>query len=531
VAKNLNVQLSAQHLAHYRTAVRPLGSASTAISVDINPTLPNGSVNPHNGKLYSEYYNNILEIAESIQQARLTAIYDLDLKITKQRLIGTYTHFTATPWQKLFSETVDPSHAAFVGGPLQSANTLAAYQANVSRLSTNHFYRRFYLQNGDSETITGGSPVAGTSVYMRDVSLEGNAGRLTDRRFKTPAYGFGASGSYFDGRVFTLIGWRHNEFSQDPTQDFFNSVTSETFRLASTVPVHTRIKTDTTTYGLVFNFTKNVAAFANTSEAVNLQSGIGSPNFDNTFRGPVTGSGKEAGLRWTFLNGRLESNWSYYENKAQKQNVNPAIPTNARTELSALYADFLFGGADTQSTMATGYEFETVANLTDNWRLTWNFSKNELETSDRYPGLTAFHARAKADSRATPFTDAFLTSVPDGTPLPGFTKHTSNLVTNYRFGPGVLKGLTVGGVVQYRDRSYIGNYDLNRDGVAEQLWGSGYTLYGVLLGYETKFNGRSVSYGLNIDNVFNKEYYRALALSTGVWGAPRSFRFGIRTNF
>lgn len=118
-------------------------------------------------------------------------------------------------------------------------------------------------------------------------------------------------------------------------------------------------------------------------------------------------------------------------------------------------------GVDNQTTVATGFEFETVANLTRNWRLTWNFSTNDLETSDRFPQLHTFQARAKAGNLPIPETEQFLTSAPEGTPLPGYTKIRTNLVTNYTFAHGPLKGFSLGGSGQYRDRGYRGNFDLN----------------------------------------------------------------------
>src|SRR5690606_7041287 len=117
-----------------------------------------------------------------------------------------------------------------------------------------------------------------------------------------------------------------------------------------------------------------------------------------------------------------------------------------------------------------GFEFETIANVTRNWRLIWNFASNDLETSNRYPALKSFQARARDQNVPTPETDAFLLTVPDGTPLPGFTKQTSNLVTNYRFDQGWLKGVTIGGGFQYRNKTYRANFDFNRDGEAEEVW-------------------------------------------------------------
>jgi outer membrane receptor protein involved in Fe transport len=230
------------------------------------------------------------------------------------------------------------------------------------------------------------------------------------------------------------------------------------------------------------------------------------------------------------LGGRLESNWTYYISKSLKNNVNPAIPTVVRqTELAPIFgAEIDPNGNDTQSMKSSGIEIETTANITRAWRLTWNIAKNELELSDRYPQLKGFQAAAKARNIPTPETDTFLSSVPEGTPLPGFTKWRSNLVTMYRFQEGLLKNVSIGGGVQYRDKSYRGNLDVNRDGVAEQLWSPGYTLYTLMAGYRTKLMKRNVDINLNIYNLFDKDYFRSFSLFSGAWGDARSFRLAVR---
>src|SRR5690606_23822119 len=113
---------------------------------------------------------------------------------------------------------------------------------------------------------------------------------------------------------------------------------------------------------------------------------------------------------------------------------------------------------------------------------------------------------------------------PNGTPIPGFTKIRSNLLTNYRFQNGPLKGFAVGGGVSYRDKGYRGNYDLNRDGVAEELWSPGYTLAHLMIGYRTQMLGRRTTLGSKINNLFDKNSYRSSRLGSGVWGDGRSFR-------
>ena len=118
--------------------------------------------------------------------------------------------------------------------------------------------------------------------------------------------------------------------------------------------------------------------------------------------------------------------------------------------------------------------------------------------------------------------------MPEGTPVTGYTKVRSNLVTNYRFDRGPLKGVAVGGGAQYRKPTYLGNFDLNRDGVAEMLWTPSYTLVNFSVGYRTQIWKRKTDFGLVVSNILGKRYYRALALGSGAWGEPRDLRLSVR---
>jgi outer membrane receptor for ferric coprogen and ferric-rhodotorulic acid len=274
--------------------------------------------------------------------------------------------------------------------------------------------------------------------------------------------------------------------------------------------------------------------YFNSGDTSSLSSGFGPQMIaPGEVRGPLAGEGYEYGLRWSFFEGRLESNWLYYANTATHNNAAPAIPVAVRsTELGPIFgADINTGGGDTQSSRTTGLEFETVANLTKNWRLTWNLGTSDLETWDRYPYLKDYQARAKASNIPTPATDEFLASVPAGTPLPGFTKLRSNLVTMYRFLDGPLKNFSIGGSVQLRAKSYMGNFDLDADGVVEQLWSSGYELWNLMTAYQIKIMKKSMNLSLNVNNLFDKDYFRSNSLDSGRWGDGRNFRFATRIDF
>lgn len=530
----LNVQASYTYFDIRKSTTERVGSSAGNVYRDTNATLPNGTVNPYYNELYTEYYNRTNNNSQPVHNARVTAVYELKLPYNTQKIVASGVYHDAMPSDIRSTEFVDPASGNFKG-TLVNANNLATYAANNAVLTQNYFFRRFYLKDGDRPELTKGGPIAGQSVIQRDPAADGATGRLSDRLYRTPAYGIGSDGSYFGGRIHTLLGWRRSSFNQDPSRDFYNPITKETFKLDTPLSnLHTRITEDSYNYGGVVHFAKFVGGYYNYAESVSLSSGVGGAQLTpGLLRGPLMGKGQEFGLRWVFLGGRLESNWTYFITSATKNTANPAVPAAVRQiELGPIFgADIDTAGSDTQSTKSTGLEFETVANLTKAWRLTWNFSKNELETSDRYLQLKGFQARAREMGVATPDTDTFLESAPDGTPLPGFTKLRSNLVTMYRFDQGMLKDFSIGGGAQYRDKSYQGNFDLNRDGTAEELWTSGYTLWNVMFSYRTKLMNRRVDLSLNINNVFDKDYFRSYALATGAWGEGRNFRAAARITF
>ena len=534
VSENFNLAFNFTYFDIEKYTTERTGGSAASVYRDLHPTMPGGATNPYFNELYTEYYHRKINSRNFITSSRLTAVYDLKLPYTHQKIVGSVLYNEEEPYDFRYSEFVDPASGVFKG-TLINANTLAAYTANNGVLGQNFFYRRFYLKDGDRAQLTRGGAIAGQSVIQRDPVADGNAGRSDDRTYFTPAIGAGADGSYFGGRLHSLVGWRRSQFKQDPNRSFYNAVTGETYRLPNNVvPVHTKITHDSFNYGAVFYPTKAVGLYYNYAESILLSNGLGAAQLrPGELRGPGQGDGHEFGLRWALLGGRLESNWTYYVSKALRNNVNPAIPAVVRTtELGPIFgAEIDPNGNDTQSSKSSGIEIETTANITKAWRLTWNIAKNELDLSDRYPLLKGFQEAAKARNVPTPETDRFLSSVPEGTPLPGFTKWRSNLVTMYRFQEGPLKNFSIGGGVQYRDKSYRGNLDLNLDGVAEELWSPGYTLYTLMSSYRTRIAKRNVDFSLNVYNIFDKDYFRSFSLFSGAWGDARTFRFTTRIQF
>jgi outer membrane receptor protein involved in Fe transport len=531
VGRNFNVQLDVVLSNTNRYIYTRAGSLSAGIYLDANRNRPDGTPNPYFNQYYTESYDRKLYQMEPKKNWRLTAVYDLKLGFTTQRIMAMGSYHVSNGNQNYHSEYVDPSSPAFTG-TLRNENTLAAYQANLAVMQRNFFYRRFYLVDGDGASITRRGVVPGRSIIARDISADGAGGHQTDRRWLSPGWGVGASGSYLKGRLRSLVGWRRDAFIQDPTFDYYNVVSGETYRLASTPPVRNRFYKSSMNGGVVAHVTKFASAYFNYAQSVNTSNGPGGTGIiPGTTRGLLLGDGRDFGVRWSFLDGRLESNWTYYVTNAFNNNSNPAVPTNVKNELTAYFSELVPAGIDTQTSVASGIEFETVANLTPSWRLTWNFSTNDLETSERYPQLRSYQARAKEKNLGIPLTEQFLDSAPDGTPLPGFTKIRSNLVSNYNFNEGALKGLSLGGSVQYRDQAYRGNFDLDRDGFAERLWTPGYTVWNFMAGYRTTVWRRKVDFRFNLNNALDKSYFRSSSLASGSWSDRRNFRITTRIDF
>jgi outer membrane receptor protein involved in Fe transport len=160
-----------------------------------------------------------------------------------------------------------------------------------------------------------------------------------------------------------------------------------------------------------------------------------------------------------------------------------------------------------------------------------NAATNKVVTENRAPLLKGFQAEAKAQGKATPLLDAFLLTIPDGVPNAGYTKTRANLFTRYTFSTGSLKGAFIGGGANFRDPTYRGNGTATQGGAVLPLWSPSYTLATLLAGYQTQLMGRPTSISLNISNLFDKDYYLSATTTTGSWGAPRSWRMTVVTDF
>ena len=165
------------------------------------------------------------------------------------------------------------------------------------------------------------------------------------------------------------------------------------------------------------------------------------------------------------------------------------------------------GFAITQDTVSTGYEIELVANPTDNWRISCNLTKTEATRSN--VGGEAFIAwmelmlddltnTAAGDLRiwggsasnqtiyemfmANTGSQWNLVKLKEGSTMDEVRKWRFNLVTNYNFSEGMLKGFNVGAGYRWMDKNVIG-YPLVEDSDGDVTYDIDSPYYGPSLDY------------------------------------------------
>jgi iron complex outermembrane recepter protein len=540
IGDNLHLQLSGNFY-NRNIDYRSIG-AGRNIFRDVNRTLPNGQANPYFNELYTEYFRTRNQHGNIVKDIRFSAVYDINTRWMKQQLMVNLQQHQDNPYHRKpkWGEYVDESNPAFLG-TINRDITQAAYTANRATFTNNRFMRRYYFQRDGLQGSDDIGPVPGVSAWYPDLSnAVGAAGHQIYRRFYTPSWGVGASGTYFNRHLFTHVGYREDEFKMKtrfstvrPLKDQW--VIDEVPGLFPANQTFVYAKVHGANYGAVLRLNDAFAIGYNYAQSFRISTGEGADTHRvGEKQGVPVGEGSDISARFSLLKGRIEINVVRYDNFRPNDRFNPNPNVQIENEVTAIFPEsFNPIGQDFQTTTTEGYELELTANVTRNWRLVFNAATNKVVTEDRAPYLKGFQAEAKAMNQPTPLLDEFLLTIPEGVPNAGYTKVRSNIFTRYTFIEGALKGAYFGGGVNYRDKTYrgTGDHDMNPATPVAEMWSPGYSLYSLLAGYSTRLYNRPVTFALNVSNVFDKEYYRSGGIASGSWGEPRSFRFSLRTDF
>lgn len=537
IGKNLHLQVTGNF---YQQKIENWTVSGRTITRDRSPLLPNGQPNPYFNELYAEYYRLRSFDGNIVRDMRFSAVYDLDTKWFKQQFIANVQQHQDTPGQKKpkYVEYIDPASANW-SGAINPAITAAAFAANRTTYGANRFYRRYYLRDGlGSDRTDDLSAVAGQSVIYPDVGGRAATGQFISRRFYTPSWGVGASGNYFNNHLYTMIGYRRDHFNMRTVRgmlraqpqwevDYLDSFNTPALEFV-------QYKVDGANYGGVFRLNDMFAIGYNYAQSFRISVGQGGATFNSgELQSIPVGEGTDISARFTLLQGRLELNVTRYKNFTPNARYTvPGITQLMRDELTAIFPGTFdpTASADYQTTLTRGNEVQAVANLTRNWRLMATYADNKVVNTDRVPLLKAFRDQAKALNKPTPVLNDLLATIPEGVPNGGYTKARGNFFSRYQFTDGNLKGLAFGGGMNWRLRTYRGTAAIaTASSTPTDLWSPAYSLYNAHLSYARKVLNRNTTFQLNVDNLFNKEYYRSAAIGSGSWGDPRTFRFSMST--
>ena len=478
-----------------------------------------------------------------MRDIRFSAVYDLNFKWMKQQFIANVQQHQDTPGQKKakFAEYLDPTNPNWVG-TLNPAITQAAFVANRTAFTNNRFTRRYYLRDGlDSSRTADLGPVPGVSAYYPDLSNAVAAtGQFIDRRFYTPSWGVGASGSYFKDHLFTMIGYRQDKFNMKTTRGMVRAQKEweVDYLDAFNTPAQqfVRYKVDGANYGGVLRFNDMFAIGYNYAQSFRISVGQGNATFNAGELSSIpVGEGRDISARFTLLQGKLELNYVNYNNFTPNARFAvPGVTAAFRDEMATNFGSGfdVTATGDYQTTRTKGNEVAAIANLTRNWRLSASYSDNDVANVDRVPILKEFQAEGKALNKPTPLLNDLISTVPEGVPNGGFTKARGNLVSRYAFSQGTLKGFAIGGGANWRLRTYRGAVNLTgaAGAVSTNLYSPAYTLYNTFFSYNRKVLNRNTTFQLNVDNLFDQDYYRSAAIGSASWGDPRSYRLTVSTD-
>ena len=281
------------------------------------------------------------------------------------------------------------------------------------------------------------------------------------------------------------------QYASDRFQDDYN-------------PPGTSDKRSTKSIGGIVNVGHGVALWANYAQTFN-PADFSKTTIDYGTPSSSVSSGVDFGLRFVFLGGKVVSNLSRYESKEDNasssqpsgySNINGIINTrplsdpNASTNIRGL-GEVPFLWLDVMDRRTKGYEFETVANLTPNWRLTLNAAVADASQTNAYRETRAWldahdailreimsDAGVLVAANGQAYQDPLVTTPsPDATStiskwnnlqaqrlnwvtgtqkLNKLTRYTANFFTDYRFQTGKLKSLRVGYGMQFRGPQVIG---------------------------------------------------------------------------
>lgn len=504
--------------------VRSLGGDS--IEVDGNETLPNGQPNPNVGKFFTQGVNRIQFQREVSRQLRLTAAHTLDLRRTSEWL-----------GQHRFGALLSREYSQFALDDLYETNgtPLPGYPQGINHVQ-NRIVRRSYLSPEGHDVWQRGY----TFASVPSIQFDGVNSRYYNERplrndSRVESLVLAVQSKTLKDRLATTLGYRWDRL-KSYALDQAGVVRAANGELPSwkdiplTSEPENTLRNGTFTAGAVLHVLPQLSIQANRSETSDVAPG----QLDINGR-PVptpTGHGEDYGIKFSLLRDRLTGSLTRYKSSQDNQlnsnlqNLGPLISQMGTTLGLPALAEVIADPRDTQDIKAEGYEFELIFNPSSRWRFALNASRNDNVLTNvnvrtaRFLDENVYPLEAEYGTRALPngktvaeeiafFRQRILNAktAAEGRRAEALREYNVNVLTNYRFDDGRLKGFSIGGNLQYRGPAVIGarvDPITNVPDHSNPIMGNSYTLVGLHLRYERRLMDRyNWQIGLHIRNLFD----------------------------
>jgi outer membrane receptor protein involved in Fe transport len=501
--------------------------ANIVVNSTVNPASATTIVNANAGRYYIDHSWIRQDGSNVVQDYRATLAYVFDeISFTNQRLVLTAGRREDDAGFLGYNEALRPDSGLIVGGGTASGN----------QVSNNSVTRRYYLDT--DYRLLSYQPSAVT--YFAPTAFG------FDQELRLRYFSAALPGSFKIGdknRLFTLLGWRRDHFTNDAIGGAAGPTRNSLGEVVFTAPRSNAIdvERDSVNYGAVVNVTDQVALFANYGESFRPISGV---RLDGSPFGAQDGEGFEYGVKLNLWDGRASGTVSIYDITNKNSSFN--IPANVAAELRAIFPQLPtgFNPQDSQDVESTGYEVEFQINPFDGWTATFNYSNNEALTSNIAPAVK--NLRGQVNSQTNPnnlpttATDQYLAGLVEPVLNAGVRPEALNFFTRYNFESGGLKGAYIGGGVQWRSETFMGYFlpipspttaeQIKAQRIAEYL--PSYTTCNILVGYAFKPTAQTTAtVALNVENVLDEDYVNAFARGFGQWGNPRTFILSMTLGF
>lgn len=530
----LALELAYQHVEP--RVVKFQGSPYNNYYIDVNTTRPGGGANPHFGEAFTEIDYARSTVRNWVDDARILAAYRVKWRFMEQRLVGMAGQHRDQYNQLLYRLT-----------RVNGTSNLTQNAANLVRV------RRYVSE------LTSVLPAPFDS---NGLDVEERAYQLIKQNAYTTYVQAAAAGRYWDGRVSTTLGIRHDDFKQDATTQspgpgsvtvndgpryIWNS--ADPVRRATPTPYDDypqKYPKQSITAGATYFPHRSLGVFVNHSQGFNVV-GTG-PHLDGTPWDPPSNNGYDYGLKLELFDSRLSGTLSRYQSTrtgvdnfgsvagnfrtiwglirdGYNNSGNPTAGTAAQSELDGVNA----GAIPSRTTKADGWELDVTANLTRHWRATFNVALPRNQMFDSAAEMRAYyqsHLAAWRTLAATPGFDStgltnqfntietFIANNADGRTPNGVSDYTARVFTTYRIPTGWLKAFRFGGGLRFDGPRVIGVPQVYQatsatagafvtpDPLAVIKSPSSVIATG-MIGYDFKLARQPVAVQLNLENLFD----------------------------